>query len=151
MPRLSPPQSMSSYYGAHDPFEIVIPSSKMRNIGLLADLEYATAPGGEPCYNVVVAKPVRLAPCSHTPFIMTSSWSGFLFITSKLYRERRTNLQVVRWLVDVISGQTFYVLLTNMSEKLVHIIKHLIIAQKVDKPREIVQTKVNFFDFESDT
>lgn len=99
------------------PVDILTKSLKASNAISFADHQYATSPANETCHKVVAAKPATMAPCSLTPAMITSAWSGFSIIEPKTLRVSPTSMQVARGTVDVALCKAFYVLLTNLSKK----------------------------------
>lgn len=95
---------------------ILTQSSEASNAILSADPEYATGPADETTHNVVFAKPVTLAPYSHTPYMVASKCSGLLAIEPKTIQASRSSLQVARNIIEVTPDKPFYVLLANVSE-----------------------------------
>lgn len=122
-------QSVSSYSCTSDPSTYKPPSSRASSAVSSADSGYAAAPAKETSHNVLVAKPVTLVPCPHTPVMVPSICSFPPIIEPKSLPASRASLQTARWIIEVAPRQPFYVLLENFSEKQAFIPKHMIIAQ----------------------
>lgn len=78
---LSAERKLVQFYLPH--IDILKQASKTSNDLSFANLEYATVPVDETRNNVVVAQPVTITPCMHTPIMITSTFLGFLIIKPK--------------------------------------------------------------------
>lgn len=90
---------------------------------------------------VVVAKAAELAPYAHTSVLETNRGSDM--VVSKPINERacHTSVWLARVIVEIAPSKSVHVLLTNMSDKLVHIPKRKIVAHLTDSPAGIVATE----------
>lgn len=102
-------------------------------------------------HSVVVASPVTLTPCSPTPVTLTNTCPGRLIIEPKSLRACSASSQEESGIIEVASGQPFYVLLTNYSDKLALVQKPMIIALTVKRPQLTAPTEIIFVESESET
>lgn len=80
-------------------------------------------------YRVVVAKAATMAPHAHKPVLEKRFGSKIRAVNAIDNSTSHATLDIARRIVNVDSDKSFYILLTNMSNKLVHLLKRLIVTQ----------------------
>lgn len=118
------------------PVDVIFPSTKTANAATIANHIYSQpffAPLADDIQHwVVVAKEDKLAAQAHTLVMMKSISSGRIVIEPTDESANGASLHVARKMADVILNDFFPILLTNMSIKLLHLPKCMIVAHVTD-------------------
>lgn len=127
------------------PFNIVVPFKKTQNAATVAnhiDGRASSASVADDMYRrVMAAKAAALASYTYTPVLVPSSDS--CIVVSELTNECAgyATVQVKRGQITITVNTPFPILLTNTSDKRVHLPKRTIVVQVADSPAHITATE----------
>lgn len=102
-------------------------------------------------HRLVVAKAATLAPHALTSILVKSTGPKIKVIKPIEDSGSRTPLHIAREIADVNPDKPFSILLTNMSNKPVHVLKCLIMAHVTDSPVHVIATEATLLDKDSET